>query len=783
MSTVPRTIRAPLPSLADQWQFPLLLISLFLFAWGVVRLAPSAAPPTFEEKIAAIHRLIATGECVMAHEALVALLDEHAGENRAAATIYGLLAEAVHVGERPLQRHDPANAERILAYLNAAARHGATPSTRDAERRADALSWLGRHAEAIDSYQAALAAAGTLENAAATRRRYIACLERLPTPNDESVAAQHEAILTDERSDASDRLWALRRQVKGLLRAGRSGDGLALIDRVEDRFAAMPEAHELSWWRAACEIELGRLEEANRRLRELRERGAVRDELWGRAGALLARAELLAGRAEAALSLNDEVLDVFRSGQCHFESLNGRAEALIALERYDEAAEVIRKLVDAAADPQSRDWIETDVLRARVRTLAEQLNASGRPEVGVVFLRLLRPLIPAEPVEQAAAYENALAALLDSLAQELDPAASSDDRRALQIEAAQAWLRVSLLKTLDEAAAVDAYWRAIDDFEAAGQTRRAIALLEAFIIERPAEISRPAALRRLGGMRRALRDYAPAIEAYEQLLREYPRTQDALRSLTPLASCLLELDETSAQRGERLLWSIVDDDAAREPLFDPRAPEYADASYALAALLHDQGRYEEAIFRGESFLSLHPADPRGPDVKFRLGDDYRRSARALTDDARQAADPELKARTTDEARRRMTQAAEWFASFLAATESSDAPLPLVRQAQRRAALMYRADCLFDLGRFAEAREAYAEAAWQCEGDPTSLAAQLQMVHCLRLLGQRDESRAALARLRQMVRQLPDSTFAAHAGGATKAYWEQTVERLVRMEAY
>lgn len=783
MSTVPRTIRVPLSSLADQWQFPLLFAALILFAWGVARLTPRVPPPTFEEEISAIHRLIALGDCITAHKALVTLVDDHLGDNHRASTLYSLLAEAVHAGERALQRHDPANAERIVAYLNAAARHGATTTASDAERRADALSWLGRHAEAIESYQAALAAAEALDNAAATRRRFIACLERLPEPDASAVAAQHDAILTDERADTSDRLWALRRQIKRLLREGGAGDGLALIDRVEDRFAATPEAHELSWWRAACEIELGRLDEANRRLRDLRERGGVKDELWGRAGALLARAELLAGRAEAALSLHDEVLDVFRSGLCHFECLQGRAEALIALERHDEAAVAFGELVAAADDPRTCDWIEADVLRARIRTLAEQLNADGRPELGVLFLRLIRPLISSEPVEQAAAYETALATLLDSLAEKLDPAEQSVERRALHIEAAESWLRASALKALEEAAAVDAYWRAIDGFEAAGDAGRAIPLLEKFIIERPVEISRPAALRRLGGLRQSLRAYASAIEAYEQLLREYPRTQDALRCMTPLASCLLEQDEASAQRGERLLRSIVDDDAAREPLFDPRAPEYADALYALTSLLYDQGRHEEAIFRGESFLALHPADPRGPDVKFLLGDDYRRSSQALAADAAQTADPELKARTVDESRRRMAQAAEWFAAFLTAAELPSASQTAPRLAQRRAALMYRADCLFDLGRLAEARDAYAEAAWQCEGDPTSLAAQMQMVQCLRRLGQPDESRAALARLRQMVRQLPDSAFAAQAGGATKAYWQETVERLSRMEVY
>jgi tetratricopeptide (TPR) repeat protein len=122
-----------------------------------------------------------------------------------------------------------------------------------------------------------------------------------------------------------------------------------------------------------------------------------------------------------------------------------------------------------------------------------------------------------------------------------------------------------------------------------------------------------------------------------------------------------------------------------------------------------------------------------------------------------------------EVERRLARALELMEDVIAALAPHDADtLSDVEKAQLEAGYLYRGDCLFDLGRYAAAIEAYREAAWRFENRPAAVSATLQIVQCHQRLGQAEEARSALARLGWLLKKTPASAFDERKGMRPKA---------------
>ena len=84
---------------------------------------------------------------------------------------------------------------------------------------------------------------------------------------------------------------------------------------------------------------------------------------------------------------------------------------------------------------------------------------------------------------------------------------------------------------------------------------------------------------------------------------------------------------------------------------------------------------------------------------------------------------------------------------------------------------YRADCLYDSGRYEDAIRQYDAAAFRYQDDPSSLAAYVQIVNAYYALGKPDEARAANERAKVMLRQMPAQSFSNDTFAMPKEYWE------------
>ena len=218
---------------------------------------------------------------------------------------------------------------------------------------------------------------------------------------------------------------------------------------------------------------------------------------------------------------------------------------------------------------------------------------------------------------------------------------------------------------------------------------------------------------------------------------------------------------------------MIDDN----PLITPEAQEFREALFELAQLYYRTDRYEESIARLEELVDRYPDDDRRGQVLFMMADGYRKSATLLNIDLAKSslasADP--KAATAQAAaaakRERLTKARDQYEKVIEFYRDR-APTRELDKLHLKLAHFYRADSLYDLGRYDEAIKLYDAAALKYQNDPASLAAYVQIVNSYCALGKFEDAKTANQRAKWLLRKMPEGSFPDGGFSMPKAYWEQ-----------
>ena len=173
----------------------------------------------------------------------------------------------------------------------------------------------------------------------------------------------------------------------------------------------------------------------------------------------------------------------------------------------------------------------------------------------------------------------------------------------------------------------DSLWMAADSYDLGGWNVLAITHFVEYVAGRSeADPRRPEAVFRLAQLHHADMDYEAATRYYDQVIMEHPRSHVASRSHVPLARCLLMLDRRP--EAEQHLIQVV----SGQQHLRPDAVDYRDALIELGTLYHDDSRYVAAIERLDEAVRRYPDDDRITEIRFRLGDSYKRHAASIDDD-------------------------------------------------------------------------------------------------------------------------------------------------------
>ncbi len=298
-------------------------------------------------------------------------------------------------------------------------------------------------------------------------------------------------------------------------------------------------------------------------------------------------------------------------------------------------------------------------------------------------------------------------------------------------------------------------WNSADCFYLGHSYSSAARLLELYLQHEP-ETQNSQSLLRLGQANLALGRIDESIAALEECIELYSRDNATYQARIDCAKAHWYRGNTA--EAERLMRFNLSGS-----MLEPQSPEWKDSLFALGLLLFDQGRYEQAISTLEEAVERYPLDRQTLQARYVIGEAYRRWASEpleRLESARTASDRDKNQQLVQQ---RLTLALQQFKGV---QSSITLKVQNVQEdshyaAMRRNCYMLEGACLFDLGRYQEAIEAYQNVSSLYPNEPFVLETFVQIAHCWQRLDRAENARGAIEQAQLTLRQLPnDADFAA-----------------------
>lgn len=769
--------------LDGKWQIPLVAVSLVMLGGAVLRVLPRPTKETPQRAISYLdtnargglyERVIEVGQELLARE-------DYTDRQRAEVHLYLARARS----GKALRERAPtvSRGRRISHHYEFALDGGVELSTDDHKKLGDAYEWQRRFDLAIHSFERVLDAG--IDQPLDLQRHIVDIMHRRLNAPTERIDAKLDSLLAAVGQDRLDlRVWALERKMEVLDLLGRVQEAATLLARDKVLFSGSVHSDHFEYLEALLLFHQGLFDDTERRLRTVRNRIDTQDPLYAKSGWLLGRTVLSDGgpqRPAEALSFFNDVMSSHPSSPYAVASRVGAAEALGMLERHDEALAAYRVAVDQMDRLERNAMIDRDVLRVSVSISAELQRHSGHYRAAVDYARLAAKLTDDKNVELATLIlqrlTQSLIAFADSVSKE--NVVRKDARDAYR-EAAETFILLSEINRIDQDRAAEFSWLAAELYESAGAHDEAAKGYRSFAIDRPEHALVARALLRLGRLHQAIGQLEPAVEAYKECYRRFPRTIDGSRSLVPLAQVYLAMGAGKEELAEKTLRIALEE----SDVFTPEAPEFADSLYLLGDVLNRRGLFEQAIGTLEEALDRYPVDPRTRRAQFLLADSYRHSGLGLKADVAGAKSTGEIEQMRAELTNRFQKAAKLYRTIVTRYENADLrELTRLEEVYLRHSYLYEADCYFEIQSYARALKLYEESAATYKDTPSGLAAYVQVINCHVFLGKTEEARAALARAMVLVDDIPDEAFSSAGSPEKRADWKRYFEWLGESELF
>ncbi|MCH8164168.1 MAG: tetratricopeptide repeat protein [Planctomycetes bacterium] len=797
-------------SWSNLWQVPAIVLSVGLILLGLYVAIHRAPRNDFDGAFDQIDQLLASNEFELAAVQLKEVIEPnlHLATELQEARYHATVADWIALSQASRQLDLPGNNRRIAEQYAKVVQLGVMLDPARLERWAYAQIALGDLDAARGLLGELEALAGGSDAGLDVRRRRNRVLRRLVEFSLRQQDIPYESmmqLLEDYRAHhllaQADHLWAIARQAELRLEAALAQEAIdhLLVDmrRLEpnrpqpvDR-VGFGEPYTLL---ARAYYDLGKHRYAQYHVQQALQQLSRTDPIRGDALVLVGRLAVAKGQWHVAYEQFDKVVRDYAGTRNTLSGLLGRAEVLSVLGEPQRSLADYRKLRDLLPKAGPR----RDVTPHRVaRSLADRHDAAltmGKLEAALEYIMLAETFfeagqVPADVLIRVASTSRQRAD--DLMAQagrapaegvpsqrhldEIDPAvryeANELYRRAADYYVHHA--RSLAGRPSEDQNWADSLWLAADSYDLAGRHNLAIIHFTEYIAGRSdLDPRRPDAAFRLAQAYQAELDYESAVNYYQQVVADHPRSPLASKSHVPLARCYLALDRRP--QAEQQLTQLL----SGQRHLKPDARDYRDALIELGTLYSDNAQYVRAIERLDEAVQRYPDDPRIDETRFRLADTYRRHAvsiiQQLNEPAKSPAERQrLEALRADHLRTAM----ELFTLVGEAGDASDPPSAGRMQQLLRYSYLYRADCAFELGLYEQAVKLYDEVAGRYPQHHSSMTALIQIVNCYSKLGETNRARSAHRRALVRLKQLPDDAFSAPDALLDRGAWERWLENI------
>jgi tetratricopeptide (TPR) repeat protein len=757
--------------LSQLWQFPLLLLSLALFGVAAYLFIKPGPRATVDDKIAVARLFLTHDRPEAALEQLNRILEtETEMAPQKEAVIHLMLGEALEMGQDQLKLNIPENFRRIIEQTRMGLNLGGADAAPVERRLATSYAALHDTDPAIDHFRRAITM--DPDHALDLRRRMIDLL-LADEQNDQAFDCLDDYLQQKGLSDA-ERSWALGQKALLLIDRKQFDDARKLLAEAIKLNSDPIEQGQFNYYLGYCAWREGQPEEAERNLRLARDEMKPSHPLDGEACYVLGRIFQDRNDPKTAESYFEVVLISHPETRSAPLAILGRGICRIMDGDTEAGLEDLHNLTAQILPRPARSAMRADAvigLRKASGLLFDKNDYQSALEV-MACEQQLTPKPQAEfYLRLGQVYENRGGQLDAAAAAASAPADQVQDQQAardMRTKAGDSYIAYSrALTIIDDKGYGDALWHGIDLYDSAGDLNRVISALELFVDEMPGDKIAPDALLRLGRAYQAAGLFDKAIKAFQQNQFLHPDSLAASKSAVPLAETYIASGPQNYDLAEKTLLGVVENN----DLVDPTAVEFRQALFELAQLYYRTQRYELAIARLTEMVQRYPNDADMPQLLFLTADSYRKSAGKLEAQQASATEASAQAAETAQTRRdRLARALDLYNKVLdlyAANPPSDDE----QKSCEKLSCFYRADCTYDLGRYADAVKLYEQAAFRYQNDPCALAAYVQIVNGYCALGRPDDARAANERAKWILRQMPEAAFQNGEFSMPKKYWE------------
>ncbi|MCA9283918.1 MAG: tetratricopeptide repeat protein [Phycisphaerales bacterium] len=776
----------------ELWQVPVLAISVALIAVGLWQARRNAPQNDFDGALDQVERLLVAGQIEEAGNRIKQVIEPKigAGTPPQQARFHALAGDWLSLRQEAADVPNPEGWTAAIQQYELASGLGLPLDTKRLTRQALAAVALGD----LDAARRALDAMASASGDATGRDRAHAIVQRriidvLARRGDASRPVL-EQLLSDYRTsqgvDGGDEAWAAARLAEIRLRDGRSHEALdrLLVDmrRVEPRLGPEDSAAvgELYTLLGEAHYQIGEETSAEADLKHALELLPATTSVRGRAEATLGLVAAGRGDLDDAVERFSAVVRDYVGDPLAAVGLLGRAEALAALGDHmssqDDYRTLAKLLKARQADARvTRERVAESLMVRHDAALTQRLLPQAAAYISIAESLFAPGTVPASVLLRLAAVTRLQAeaevAAADAEGAHADAVRGGEAARLFNLAGEHYLRHAKAVESEVEGgdAWTESVWMAADSFDRAGQHQRAAEQFQRYLDSHPAEDARAAEAQfRLAQALLALEDFEQAARAYRHTIDDYPASPFAARSYVPLARCLDQI----GNRGDALAQLRVVLDGGAD--LQPESMAYRNALIAYGALLHESGDDVRAVEALDEAVRRYPDDERLNEIRFRLGDSYRRIA-ALQRQRLDRADlpPADRQAEADARQRNLMQAMTLFDQVVDGYQRRDPRSldPLQRDSQRLAYL-YRADAAFDLGRYEDAIALYDQAERRYSDHPVSMVALIQIVNCWHALGEPEKARTAHRRAEIRLAQLPPDAFESADSILDRASWER-----------
>ena len=794
----------PIVKLARVWQLPVLLVSIVMLVVGLFLAKSDRPQATHASVLDKAAEAIDAGQHQAGYDQLqemISQIDDLSTEDRG--RFHALVADAVYLIQHSEGGSRQANHRRVVENYEQSMLTGPLTNER-LERLIDSLLAMGE----TGKVEELLPSFGEAPSPARQRllRRMIERGLAVDEPNDQQIEKWIGRLLDESArsggaANVSARIWAVARQADRLIASDQANEAVDMLLQRIRRFDAegAKGVGELNVLLGEAYFQIGDLRRAEQSYADAERTLGTTDSLRGAVHVGRGRIMFAEDNVVEALEQFEDTARRYPGTPGQIQALVGQAECESRLSTPAEAKSSYATAVELVGRrPGLRGRHRVLVLASLIGQQEEQFG-QGRYEEAGDFLKLAARLyeadtLPAElRLKQARTHEQIARQIrgMDEDATSSAPLELLDEadraRAAGHYEqAAEHYLAHSrAVKLTNNLAYGQSLWRAANCFDQAGLADRAIEQFGQFVRGRPSDPRHLAAIFRLGQAYQLDLQFDAAIEHYQRLISDHPKSPEAYGSFVPLAQCYLAKGSQYEAQAEQQLLAVVE----QHPALRPESREYRQALIELGRLYYrrgGEGDYERAIERFREAVTRYVDHAAITDLWFQLGDAYRKSVAQIDRELAGTLAPAQRAEFRQERQERLEKADVAFERVIADYEQADLRrLTELQKLYLRNSYFYRGDCAYKLKRFEDADGAialYTTAVQRYEKDPAILAALVQMVNAYCEMGRIEEARAIHRKAESYLKQLPDEAFEDPDLLMSREHWQRWWDSTARLAA-